>query len=53
MQSDYLPIFTYSSSVDPVDPVDCALTIKRSSGKVARKLAPARFPYARPFAGIS
>ena len=41
VQSDYLPILTYSSPVDPVDPVDVYVpTLKRSSGRVAREYVP-------------
>ena len=41
VQSDYLPILTYSGPVDPVDPVDDNAPIsKRSRGRVAREYVP-------------
>jgi len=41
VQSDYLPIPTYSGPVDPVDPVDDNAPIsKRSRGRVAREYVP-------------
>ena len=41
VQSDYLPILTYSGPVDPVDPVDDYASItKKSRGRVAREYVP-------------
>ena len=41
VQSDYLPILTYSSPVDPVNPVDDYVPItKKSKGRVAREYVP-------------
>ena len=41
VQSDYLPILTYSSPVDPVDPVDDYVpNTKKSRGRVAREYVP-------------
>jgi len=41
VQSDYLPILTYSGPVDPVDPVDDYAPIaKKSRGRAAREYVP-------------